>query len=210
MRPLVLIGGGGHCKSVIDVAESVGFPILGIIDKLEMVGSRVLDYEVIGTDNDIPDYVDKADFVISVGQIKSPDIRRKIAEIVYKAGGHFATIIASDAYVSKHSKICEGTVIMHKAFVNADAKLGSHCIVNSMANIEHDCVIGDFCHISTGVMINGGCKVGNNCFFGSQTVLANGIAIEDDIVVGAGSFVRNSLREKGVYFGNPVILQHKQ
>lgn len=39
MRPLILIGGGGHCKSVIDVAESAGYTILGILDMPEMLGT---------------------------------------------------------------------------------------------------------------------------------------------------------------------------
>ena len=47
-KPLILLGGGGHCKSVIDVAESAGYTILGILDKPELVGNKVLDYENIG------------------------------------------------------------------------------------------------------------------------------------------------------------------
>ena len=39
MKPLILIGGGGHCKSVIDVVESAGYTILGIMDMPEMVGT---------------------------------------------------------------------------------------------------------------------------------------------------------------------------
>ena len=98
-KPLILVGGGGHCKSVIDVAESAGYTILGILDKPEEVGKKVLNYKIIGTDDDIPQYVDKAEFVITVGQIKSSAIRKKIAERIEAAGGKLATIIASDATV---------------------------------------------------------------------------------------------------------------
>ena len=59
-KNLILVGGGGHCKSVIYVAESAGYNILGILDMPEDVGKKVLDYKVIGTDDDIPQYVDKA------------------------------------------------------------------------------------------------------------------------------------------------------
>ena len=75
---LILLGGGGHCKSVIDVAESAGYNILGILDMPEDVGKKVLDYKVIGTDDDIPQYVDKAEFVITVGFIKNPTTRIKL------------------------------------------------------------------------------------------------------------------------------------
>ena len=127
-KPLILLGGGGHCKSVIDVAESAGFTILGVLDKPELVGTKVLDYEIIGTDDDIPQYVDKAEFLITVGQIKSPAIRQKLAALVEQAGGRFATVIANDAYVSKYAKIGKGAVIMHKAVVNADACIGEQIL----------------------------------------------------------------------------------
>lgn len=208
-KNLILVGGGGHCKSVIDVAESAGYNILGILDMPEDVGKQVLDYKVIGTDDDIPLYVDKAEFVITVGFIKNSATRIKLYNKVKEAGGKLATIIASTARVSKYSIIGEGTVVMHQAFVNAGAHIGANCIINTFCNIEHDAQIGDQCHISTGTMVNGDCKVGNRCFIGSQSVLSNGITIGEDIIVGAASFVRKSISAKGIYSGNPAILKIK-
>ena len=208
-KPLILIGGGGHCKSVLEVAESAGYDILGVLDIPEDIGKEILSTKVIGTDDDIPFYVDKAEFVITVGFIKNPATRIKLYKRVKEAGGKLATIIASTAYVSKYATIGEGTVVMHHAFVNAGAKIGNNVILNSFTNVEHDAIIGDQCHISTGTMINGDCKVGANCFIGSQSVLANGITIGDDIIVGAGSLVRKSINIKGIYSGNPAILKIK-
>ena len=38
-RPILLIGGGGHCASVIDVIESQGiYKIMGIVDKKSFIG----------------------------------------------------------------------------------------------------------------------------------------------------------------------------
>lgn len=207
LKPLILVGGGGHCKSVIDAAESAGFTILGILDMPEKVGNKVLSTNVIGTDNDIPAYVDKAEFVITVGFIKNPDIRINLFNRIKAAGGKLSTIIASTAYVSKYAIIGEGTVVLHQAFVNADAKIGKNVILNTASNVEHDAIIGDNCHISTGAMINGECKVGARCFIGSQSVLANCVSVGDDIIVGAGSFVRNSIQQKGIYCGNPAIIK---
>ena len=206
-KNLILLGGGGHCKSVIDVAESAGYNILGVLDKPEEVGKQVLDYKVIGTDDDIPQYVDKAEFVITVGFIKNPATRIKLYNKVKEAGGRLATIIASTAHVSKYATIGEGSVVMHNAFVNAGAKIGNNVIINTFANIEHDAIVGDQCHISTGTMINGDCKVGQKVFIGSQSVLANGITVGDDIIIGAGSVVRKSIERKGIYAGNPAILK---
>lgn len=208
-RPLILIGGGGHCKSIIEVAESVGYEIKGILDMPDEVGKEVLPgHKVIGTDDEIPRYVEECDFVVTVGFIKNPTLRIKLYNKVKTAGGRLATIIASTAYVSKYAELGEGTVIMHHAFVNAGAKIGDNCIINTFVNIEHDAVVGNQCHISTGTMVNGECKIGENCFIGSQSVCANCIEIASDIIVGAGSVVCKSLRMKGIYAGNPAILKN--
>ena len=208
-KNLILLGGGGHCKSVIEVAESADYNILGVLDRPEEVGKQVLDYKVIGTDDDIPRYVDKTEFVITVGFIKNPAVRIKLYNKVKEAGGKLATVVASTAHVSKYATIGEGTVVMHNAFVNAGAQIGNNVILNTFSNIEHDAIVGDQCHISTGTMVNGDCKIGQNVFIGSQSVLANGIEIGDDIIVSAGSFVRKSIREKGIYSGTPAILKIK-
>jgi len=207
MKPLILIGGGGHCKSVIEAAESAGYSILGVLDMPGEVGKSILSAKVIGTDDDIHAYVDKAEFVIAVGFIKNPATRIKLYDKVKYAGGKLATIVASTAYVSKYAEIGEGTVVMHNAFVNAGAKVGNNVILNTFTNIEHDVVIGDHSHISTGTMVNGGCRVGDRCFIGSQSVLANSISVSDDVIISAGSFVKQSIEVKGVYYGNPVILK---
>ena len=209
-KNLILVGGGGHCKSVIEVAESVGYEIKGILDMPDEVGKEVLPgHKVIGTDDEIPQYVEECDFIITVGFIKNPALRIKLYNKVKAAGGRLATIIASTAHVSKYAELGEGTVIMHHAFVNAGAKIGDNCIINTFVNIEHDAEVGNQCHISTGTMVNGECKIGENCFIVSQSVRANCKDIASDIIVGAGSVVRKSIRVKGIYAGNPAILKIK-
>ena len=204
MKPLILIGGGGHCKSVIDVAESAGYSILGILDRDKPAGTHILNYEVLGADEDIADYIGKAEFLITVGQIKSPGIRKRLQKMVLDAGGKLATVVSPTAHVSKYATIGKGTVVMHQAVVNADVKIGDGCIINTFSNIEHDVVIGDFCHISTGAMVNGEAKVGVDSFIGSQSVVCQCVTISDNVVVGAGSVVTKDITNSGLYVGNPA------
>ncbi|MHC1779089.1 MAG: acetyltransferase [Bacteroidales bacterium] len=206
---LILVGGGGHCKSVIDVAESAGYKILGILDILENIGKKVLGYSIIGTDENLSEYKDYALFIVSVGQISDASLRIKIHDKIIMAGGKLATIIASSAQVSRYCTIDSGTVIMHQAVINADAKIGVGCIINTFANIEHDTIIEDFCHISTGAMINGSCIIGKGTFIGSQAVIANGVCISNKCVISAGSFVRKNILQEGIYAGNPALFKKK-
>ncbi len=201
---LILIGGGGHCKSVIDVVESMGYTILGILDTAENVGKKVLGYTIIGTDDDIGEYIERAKFVVTVGHIKSASLRIKLHNKIVMSGGEIATLVASTAYVSKYAKIGEGTVVLHQAVVNANAVVGKGCIINTFANIEHDTIIGDYTHVSTGAMINGACVVGNGVFIGSQSVLAQSVSVIDNTIVGAGTFVSKNIFDGGIYAGNPM------
>ena len=204
-KKLILVGGGGHCKSVIDVAEGAGWGIHGILDIQKNVGQEVLRYPIIGTDDMIPELVKDYIFVVTVGHIKSAELKIGIQDRILNIGGELAVIIANDAHVSSYATIGRGSVIMHKAVVNANAKVGMSCIINTMANIEHDAVIGNCCHISTGAMVNGNCIVGDNTFLGSGVVVANGVLITNDCVVSAGSIVRKNISKSGIYAGNPAI-----
>lgn len=208
-RPLILIGGGGHCKSVIEVAESAGYNILGILDKPEEIGKNVLGYKIVGEDDDIIKYIDKAEFIITVGFIKNPSLRIKLFDKIKNTGGKLATIIASTARVSKRTSIGEGTVIMHNALVNADVWIGDNVIINNYSNVEHDVYIGNQCHISTGAMINGDCHIGDNVFVGSQSVIVNGKHVCDNTIIGAGTVVCKNIEISGIYLGNPSTLETK-
>lgn len=203
VKKLILVGGGGHCKSVIDVAESAGYTILGILDRLEDVGKRVLGYEVIGTDDDMGKYADKAVFIVTVGQIKSPDLRIKLHQMLAEAHCHLATIIAPTAHVSKYATIGEGTVVMHKAVINADAHIGRGCIINTFANIEHDAVVGNYCHISTGAMINGGAIIADRSFIGSQSVVNQGVKMVEGVVASM-SVINKDITDSGIFVGVPA------
>ena len=203
-KPIILVGGGGHCKSVLEAAESAGYSILGVLDMPEDVGKEILSTKVIGTDDDIPTYVNKAEFVITVGFIKNPAIRIKLYNKIKEAGGKLATVIASTAYVSKYAEIGEGTVVLHQAFVNAGAKVGKNVILNTATNIEHDVVIGDHCHISTGTMVNGEAQIGDATFIGSQSVVNQCVKICGGVVVASGSVVHKDIKESGIYAGNPI------
>ena len=195
-QKIILIGGGGHCKSCIDVIEQEGkYRIAGIVDVPEKMHQKILGYEIIATDDDLPGLVKKYDnFLITLGQIKSPRKRIRIFKKVRELGGRLPVIISPLAYVSRHARIEEGTVVMHYALINAGTKIGKNCIINNKALIEHDAIIGNHCHIATCAVINGGVKVGSGTFFGSNSVSKEYIEIGENSVIGCGAkIIKNVL-----------------
>jgi sugar O-acyltransferase (sialic acid O-acetyltransferase NeuD family) len=206
--PLILVGGGGHCMSCIDVIEQEDkYVIKGILDKEEVIGRKILGHPVIGTDNLIPELVKKdLHFLITVGQIKSAGIRKGIFESLKAHRAKIATIISPRSYISKHSFIGEGTIVMHGATINVRAIVGLNAIINSNALIEHETIIGDHVHISTAAIVNGNVKIGDEVFVGSNSVLCNNIEVAGPTIIGAGSTVIRSITAPGTYAGNPCKL----
>jgi sugar O-acyltransferase (sialic acid O-acetyltransferase NeuD family) len=200
MKPgLILIGSGGHCKSCIDVIEQEGtYKIAGIIDKAEHVGKNVLGYDIIGTDDDLPELKKQfSHFFITIGQIKTARIRIAISESLNDV--NLPVIVSPLAYVSKHACIKSGTIVMHNALVNAGAVVGENCILNSNSLIEHDTCIRNHCHISTGATVNGGVEIGSGTFFGSNAVVKEYVIIGENCVIGAGVTVLKDIKSESFY-----------
>ena len=204
-QKIILIGGGGHCKACIDVIEQENkFDIAGIIDIPEKLGERILEYEIIGNDDDIPKLAKDNNFLITLGHLGNPKLRIKLFNLVKDNGGKFPIIISPLAYISNHSEILEGTIIMHNVLVNANAKIGTNCIINNKALIEHDAIIEDNVHISTGAIVNGDCIVDENNLIGSGSVLKHSIRIKSNTIIGAGAVITKDITESGVYVGSPA------
>jgi len=192
MKEILLIGGGGHCKSVIDVVEQEGrFKIAGIIDKPDLLGKKTLNYTIIGNDNDLQKLSHKYQYAfISVGQIRSSELRAKLFTLVKKAGFSIPIIISPRAYVSQYATLDEGTIVMHDALINASVKIGKNCIINTKSIVEHDVIIEDNCHISTSTIVNGSVHIGQGTFIGSNSTTKEDIMIQENSFIKAGSVVK--------------------
>lgn len=193
---LILVGGGGHCRSVIEVIQSFNiYQIEGIIDLPEKVGQKIMGIPVIGSDTSIPGLCQRdLSFLVTVGHIKDNSLRSKLVKIVENNGGRLATVIAPTAIVAKSTTIGEGSIIMHQAFVNANSQIGKNCIINTKSLIEHDVRIGDNVHVSTGAIVNGEVNVENDCFIGSHATVIHGINIARGSIIAAGAVVIKSTR----------------
>jgi sugar O-acyltransferase (sialic acid O-acetyltransferase NeuD family) len=200
MDKILLIGAGGHARACIDVIETESqFEIAGLVEKEGCVAGDNLEYPIIGTDNDLKDLRQQYNnALITVGQIKSPETRKKLYQLLKELDFNLSIIISPQAYVSKHAQIGEGSIIMHGAIINANAKIGKNCIINNKSLIEHDVVIGDHCHIATGAIINGEVSVGNETFIGSGAVTKQCISIGNNSIIGAGVILKRDIVPKQV------------
>jgi len=207
MENLVLIGGGGHAKSCIDIIQSTSlYNMIGYVDFEPNLDSK-FGIPYLGKDEVLVDYIQGNQFLICLGQMNSSNNRERIFNEMKALGAKFATIISPIANVSKFASLGEGSIIFHGVTIQADALIGNNCIVNNHSLIEHDCQIGNNCHISTGAIVNGNVNISDGVFIGSAAVLKQGISIGEKAVIGMGSIVLVNVEANQVIFGNPAKLK---
>ena len=194
-KKLLLIGGGGHCRSCIDVIRSTKqYDIVGILDIAEKVGETVDGVPVVGTDTEMDKYLASADkCLITVGQIGTGELREKLYQMAVDKKAELATVVSPNAYTAKTATLKSGTIVMHGAIVNAGATVAENVILNSFSLIEHDVCIGAHTHISTRATVNGGSVINQCSFLGSHAVVFNQIEIGEHSVIGGGQVVRQNM-----------------
>lgn len=194
---VMVIGGGGHAKVIIDGLLCCGDQVVGVLDDSLPVGTQVLGVPVLGI---IGDYVCYPDcrFIIAIG---NNFVRRQIAE---KLPVKWHTLIHPTAHVSRFAQIGEGSVIMANASVNACAVVGKHCIVNTGAIVEHENKIRDYAHLSPNAALSGAVIIGECTHVGIGAIVRNNISITEDCVIGAGAVVVKDIMKSGTYVGVPA------
>ena len=202
-RKLLLIGGGGHCHSVLDSILAIDvYDEIGIVDS---IGNSILDIPVVGTDDDVLRLMSEGwtDAFITVGSVGNTKLRRKLFKMVKRIGLNVPTIIDPTAVIARGTEVSEGVYVGKRAVINMGSRLGACAIINSGAIVEHDCFIGDFSHISPGTIICGQVSVGNDSHVGAGSVVRQQINIGEKVLIGAGSVVVKDIPNNVEAYGNP-------
>ena len=188
-KDIVLIGGGGHCHSCIDVIECQNYyAIKGILDLPDKLGNAVSGYRVIGSDDDAKKLISQGHyFLITLGATNDGKLRKRLFDYYSALGAKFVNIISPRAHISSNCQLGVGNIIMHDVIVNRNCKIGDNCIFNTKSLIEHDCIVGDHAHVATSATVNGHVQVENECFIGSGSVIVQGNIVEHKAFVRAGS-----------------------
>lgn len=205
MSKLVLLGAGGHCKSVIDSIDRSKYEIVGILDKKEMIGHIINGIKVIGEDNMARSLINNGvvSAFITVGSIGNVEVRKDLYLYLKGLGYNLPNIIDKSAIIAQDLIIGEGNYIGKRAIINVSNKLGNMCIVNTGAIAEHDCNLGDFVHLAPASVLSGGVSIGNDTHIGTGTVIIQNVRVGCNVLVGAGSVVVKDIEDSETGFGNP-------
>lgn len=210
MKKLLVIGAGGHARSVIDSAlDSKEFDEIGVVSSNKLEWDTYRGVSWIGADEDAKRLFDEGFHyaVLGIGFMgNGSPLRERLFELYKEIGFRFSSIIDPSAIVSKGSVIDEGVFIGKGAVVNANAHIGCCSIINSASLVEHDCIIGDFTHIAVRAVLCGAVSVGSCVLVGANSTVLQELTVGDGAVIGAGALVISNVspgkKALGLYKGS--------
>ena len=191
MEKIIVIGSGGHAKSVVDIIESKNqYQIAGFMDNQES-DYAYKDYRVIGSDADAEKLYHEGirNAVMGIGFLGNSQVRNRVYEYYKSIGFQFPVCVDASAVLANDVILDEGVVVGKRAVINSAAKIGRMAIVNTAATVEHECTVGEFSHVSVGAIICGNVTVGHDTFVGAGTTVIQGKHIGNRALIGAGSVV---------------------
>ena len=209
MDDILLVGAGGHAKSVIDSIEAEGkFNIVGFLDKDTQLQYK--GYKTIGIDDDALKLFEHGiqNAFITIGFLGKSNLRMELYKRLKAIGYHFPNIIDPSAILANGIRIGEGNFIGKRAVLNADVAISSMNIINTGAIIEHDCKIGSNVHLSVGSIACGGVFIHDNTFIGANATIIQGIEIGQEVIVGAGAVVITKVEGNSTVAGVPAKKIH--
>jgi sugar O-acyltransferase (sialic acid O-acetyltransferase NeuD family) len=198
---LIIYGGGGHGKSLIDLARLLGsYRLVGIVDDGIPRGEKIMDLPVLGGSEVLPELFAQGVrlAVNAVGGIGNVQIRIKVFEKLAKAGFVCPALVHPRAFVEASAALSPGVQIFAHAYVGSQTRLGYGCIVNTGAILSHDCVLGDYVNISPGAILAGEVQVGAGALIGMGATINLQARVGAGARIGNGATVKQDVPEEGV------------
>jgi UDP-N-acetylbacillosamine N-acetyltransferase len=196
---LLILGFGGHARSVADVALAAGHESLLFVDENARDGEHFLRFPVQRAfAGRIPDGW------ACIPASGDNERRKAQIELADSSGWPLATVVAPSATVGAGATVSRGCFLGHHAHIGPFSFIGTGCIINTGAVVEHECAIGDYTHIAVNATVAGRSKIGAFVFLGAGTTVIDGIAVGDHVTIGAGGVVVVPIEIPGTYVGVPV------
>ena len=202
--PLVLLGGGGHAKVLLDALLLTRRHVLGFTD-LETAAASALSVPRLGGDDAVLRFMPSdIRLVNGMGSIGSTASRRDLFERFRTLGYQFDGVVHPSAVIAPGVVLDEGVQVMAGAILQTGVHVGANAIINTAASVDHDCRIGDNVQLAPGAILCGGVRVGVGAHVGAGAVVIQGVTIGDGAIVGAGAVVVRDVPSQSTVVGVPA------
>lgn len=204
MRPLVLIGAGGHARVLLALARAAGHSIHGVCDP-QLAANGITSWEgleVLGDDVALERLLpDRVALLLGIGLLAKGSLRERLYALWCSRGYDFPTVVHPNAWVAPGVVLRHGVQVMAGAVIQPSCEIGENSIVNTSASIDHDCYIGSHVHVAPGATLCGAVTVEDKAFIGAGATVIQGVRVGVGAVVGAGVTLTKDLSPKLTVLG---------
>ena len=206
-KKVFIIGAAGHAKVIIDIFEKDHtYEIIGLIDVKSKVGQSLVGYPILGTEEDLPKFIEqnpdsKIFIAIGDGWVRHLVVER-IKKIIPDVS--FANAIHPSAIIAKGVKIGVGIAIMAGSIINTDSVIGDFVILNTNSSLDHDGVMDDFSTLSPNAVAGGGVSIGAFSVVSIGAVILHGKSIGTNSIIGAGAVLTKNCESNVTMYGIPA------
>ena len=195
---LVIIGAGGHARSVADIALSCGIKEIVFWDKNARIGEKILDFSVTSDETIIKD---AQSIFLAIGD----NLERAEFFKILGDKNLLIKLVSKSAYMGYGTTMGKSNLVAHGAHLGPMVSVGDNNIINTHSVVEHECIIGSHNHISVNATMAGRCSIGDHVFVGAGAVIRDKISVCSNVTIGAGAIVVKNIVEPGIYVGSPAI-----
>jgi sugar O-acyltransferase (sialic acid O-acetyltransferase NeuD family) len=199
LEPLIVVGAGGHARTVIGVVlAGEKWSVAGlIVENGAKSNGTVLGVNLLGGLETLPELlaarISKA--VVAVGDNNA---RQRLAEELLAAGFELATVVHPSAHIMVAAQLGSGSFVHASSVVGPECSIGRNVIIQPVCVIGHETVVGDTVQFCAGVNIGGKVRIGDRSFFGPGAVVYPGIQIGCDVSIGANTVINRDLSDGSV------------
>lgn len=198
----ILVGGGGHARSVVAMLAALDLKVDGYVAR-EASASPPGGLRYLGSDQELLG-VESRELVNGIGTVVPGGARQAVFELLEGAGHAFLTLIHPRAWVDPTAEVRDGVHVMAGALVQTNAVLGRNALVNTGAVIDHDTVLGDHVHVATRAALAGDVVVEESAFIGAGATIIHGIRVGAGALVAAGAVVTRDVAPGSRVYGVPA------
>lgn len=209
--PVIILGGGGHAKVLIEALRASGVTILGITDAdTAKRNTSVMGIRILGDDAEVEHHAPESVLLVNgLGSIERPTARAAIFDAFVARGYSFATVVHPSAVVASDVRMDQGVQIMAGAVIQPGCTIGANTIVNTNVTVDHDCNLAGHVHLAPGTVLSGGVTVGEATHVGAGTTVIQGVRLGARVLIGAGSLVTQDIPDGVTAYGTPAKVVKK-